>query len=591
MKRGRLGLPTGLSAGVTALAAAVVLVHLAVAAWGPYGLHRDALLYLAMGEHLHLLRMDFPPFIALVAATERLLGDSLVVIHLGTALAHGALVLLAGVFARRAGGGVAAQLVAALVVATAPVFMRAGALFQPVVFDQLWWTLALLALARIPVSPVRSARDRRRGDSRLARARLPRSDGGRWALLGVVLGLGLLTKFTILVLGAAILIGVAATPLRRWLATPWPWAAAALSFVIGAPSVTGQMLLDWPFFNQFSDLQASQLQRVTPAAFTMEQLLMVGPAVLIAVAGAISVLVRRRDAGLQAVAWTAIAAFVIMLLAGGKAYYIAPIWPALLGIGMAEIERWARRLREGQPPLGKAGSSRAATSARAAADTAEPATRSGSPAGSDTQPPTTAPRSGPRPRPGAAMTVWGIVVAAVGGFAVIGLPMGLPVLPPETMARYAAWLGVTEVVTTNTGERLELPQDYADMLGWEQLADSVTHVYRSLSPEDREQAVILATSYGRAGAIDFYAGDEIPHAVSPVGSYWYWGPGDRPGQVTIVVGAEPEDVLGEYFAEATLAARVRNPWGVPEERNVGIVVARDPIRPLQEVWPEWRGIN
>ncbi|MGK7311280.1 MAG: glycosyltransferase family 39 protein [Candidatus Longimicrobiales bacterium M2_2A_002] len=590
MKRGRSGVPAGLSVGVPALAGAVVLVHLAVAAWGPYGLHRDALLYLAMGEHLHLLRMDFPPFIALVAATERLLGDSLVVIHLGTALAHGALVLLAGVFARRAGGRAPSQLVAALVVATAPVYMRAGALFQPVVFDQLWWTLALLALARIPAVPIRSSRDRRRGDSRLSRVRLSRSDGGRWALLGMVLGLGLLTKFTILILGAAILVGVAATPLRRWLATPWPWAAAALSFVIGAPSITGQMLLDWPFFNQLSDLQASQLQRVTPTAFTLEQLLMVGPAVLIAVAGAIAVLVRRRDAGLQAVAWTAIAAFVIMLLAGGKAYYIAPIWPALLGIGLAEIERWARRLREGEPPLWEAGGRRASATVRPAADDAEPATRAGSPAASGAQG-STAGRSGPRPRPGAAMTVWGIVAVAVGGFAVIGLPMGLPVLPPETMARYAAWLGVTEVVTTNTGEQLELPQDYADMLGWERLADSVTQVYRSLPPEDREQAVILATNYGRAGAIDFYAGDEIPHAVSPVGSYWYWGPGDRPGQVTIVVGAEPEDVLGEYFAEATLAARVRNPWGVPEERNVGIVVARDPIRPLQQVWPEWRGIN
>ena len=556
MKRGRPDLPAGLGVGITALAVTVVLVHLAVAAWGPYGLHRDALLYLAMGEHLHLLRMDFPPFIALVAATERLLGDSLVIIHLGTALAHGALVLVAGVFARRAGGGIAAQLVAALVVATAPVYMRAGALFQPVVFDQLWWALALLALARIPASPVQSARDRRRGDSRLSRARLPRSGGGRWALLGVVLGLGLLTKFTILVLGAAILIGVAATPLRRWLATPWPWAAAALAFVIGAPSITGQMLLDWPFFNQFPDLQASQLQRVTPTAFTLEQLLMVGPAVLIAVAGAIAVLVHRRDAGLQAVAWTSIAAFVIMLLAGGKAYYIAPIWPALLGIGLAELERWVRRLREGEPLLGKA-----------------------------------APRAGPARRPGAAVAVWGIVVVAVGGFGIIGFPMGLPFLPPETMARYAARLGVTEVVTTNTGERLELPQDYADMLGWDALADSVAHVYRSLPPEDREQAVILATNYGRAGAIDFYAGDEIPHAVSPVGSYWYWGPGDRPGRVTIVVGAEPDDVLGEFFAEATLAARVRNPWGVPEERSVGIVVARDPIRPLQKVWPEWRGIN
>ncbi|MDX1675365.1 MAG: glycosyltransferase family 39 protein, partial [Longimicrobiales bacterium] len=383
MARGRRELPAGSSVWVPALAGTVVVAHLLVAGLGPYELHRDALLYLAMGEHLHLLRMDFPPLIAMVAAAERLLGDSQVVIHLGTALAHGALVVLTGAFARRAGGGTGAQLAAAFVVATAPVFMRAGALFQPVVFDQLWWTLALYALVRIPAHPVPSAGDQPPGDARPSMIRLLRSDGGRWALLGLFLGLGLLTKFTILVLGAAILIGVAASPLRRWLATPWPWAAAALSFVVGAPSITGQLLLDWPFFTQLADLQETQLSRVTPMAFTAEQLLLVGPAVVIAALGAIAALVGRADAGLRAVAWAAVAAFGIMLAFGGKAYYIAPIWPALLGMGMAEIERRIGTVRS--------------------------------------------------PRRGAASTAaWVAVWIAVGGFAIVGLPMGLPFLPPET---------------------------------------------------------------------------------------------------------------------------------------------------------------
>ncbi len=523
-----------------AAAAAVFVVHLAVAAWGPYELHRDALLYLAMGEHLHLLRMDFPPFIALVAAAERLLGESLVIIHVGPAAAHAALVVLAGLFARRYGGGPAAQGLAAFVVATAPVFMRGGALFQPVVFDQLWWTLALYVLARIGEGTVHG----RRVGSRSGRSdflRIPASEGGRWTLLGVVLGLGLLTKFTILVLGAAIAIGLVASPLRRTLLTPWPWAAAALAFLIGSPSISGQVALDWPFLNQFADLRHAQLFRISRTAFAAEQLLMVGPAVLIAVAGAAALILRRVAPGLRAVGWTTIAAFGLMLLLNGKPYYIAPIWPALLGIGMAEAERWARGLA--------------------------------------------------RRRPFVALGFRALVGVAVVGFGVVALPMGLPFLPPEPMARYAARLGVTQAVTTNTGEVLELPQDYADMLGWEALADSVARVYRDLPPADRERAVILATNYGRAGAIDFYAGDEIPHAVAPVGSYWFWGPGDRPGAVTVAVGAEVEDLVGEYFRIAVEATRVRNPWGVPEERDVPIVIAREPIRPLQDLWPRFRGAN
>jgi hypothetical protein len=557
---------------VWALAGAVVLTHLALSAWGPYELHRDALLYLAMGEHLHLFRMDFPPFIALLAEAERLLGDSEVLIHVGPAVAHGALIVLAAAFAYRLGGGALPQLLTALVVATGPVYLRAGSLYQPVVFDQLWWTAALYVLLRIGQETQRDSASEALPGSRFPP--LARSEGGRWALVGLFLGLGLLTKFTILVLGLAILIALLATPLRRELLTPWPWAAAALAFLIGSPSIAGQIALGFPFLAQFQDLQSAQLSRVSPAGFVGEQILNVGPIVLLAWGGGIWAIGPRRGPGTRAVAWAGIAAFLLLLLVGGKAYYAAPIWPALLGIGMAGVWRWTatggRRNR---------GAGVRDADAGPGAEEAEEwdASRGGGAGGLVAR--------------WVPATVWSLIAVLVVGWGVLALPMGLPFLPPERMARYAAWLGVTEAVTMNTGERLELPQDYADMLGWEALADSVVAVYRSLPPEDREAAVILATNYGRAGAIDYYAGDEIPHAVAPVGSYWFWGPGTRPGQVAIVVGAEPEELIGEYFRSAMLVRRVENPWGVPEERSVGIVVARDPIRPLQEVWPEWRGVN
>ena len=543
LRRRRAGEPIGdVPLPVAALAAITFVAHLGVAAWGPYELHRDALLYLAMGEHLQLFRMDFPPFIAILARTERLLGDSLVAIRLGPAVAHAALIVIAAVIARRAGGGAVAALLAALVVATAPVFLRAGSLFQPVVFDQLWWTLTLYLLLRIG-QEFASRRGRPvpiAGDDVVAHP-VARSERRHWWLLGVVLGLGLLTKFTILVLGAALLVGLLASPLRRRLATPWPWAAAALALLIGSPSIIGQVRLGWPFLGQFQDLQTVQLSRVSPVSFTLEQLLLVGPIVLVAAAAAVRAALRSRDAGIRTVGWTTIAAYALMVIARGKPYYIAPIWPALLGIGMARAELWTRRLG-GRRPL-------------------------------------------------AAPVSWTLIGVAVVGFGVVGLPMGLPFLPPEPMARYAIRLGVTRAVTTNTGERLELPQDYADMLGWKELADSVTAVWDGLPPEDRERGVILATNYGRAGAIDFYGPDRLPPVIAPVGSYWFWGPGDRPGHVAIVVGDEPAELEGQYFRTATLARRVPKPWGVPEERDVPISIAREPVRALQEVWPEFRGMN
>src|SRR5690606_33717869 len=183
--------------------------------------------------------------------------------------AHGALIVFTAMFARRSGGGRGVQALAALCIATAPVFLRTGSLFQPVVFDQLWWTSALWVFALIPESP----------DSRR-----------RWLALGVVLGLGLLTKFTILVLGAAILLALLGTRERRVLATPWPWAAGAVALLVGSPSIIGQAVLGWPFLQQYRDLAGVQLVHVSPASFIGEQFLMTGPILLMAGAAALGML-------------------------------------------------------------------------------------------------------------------------------------------------------------------------------------------------------------------------------------------------------------------------------------------------------------
>src|SRR5690606_13086379 len=237
----------------------IATVALALA---PYGPHRDALLYYAMGEHLRLFAMDFSLFIAIVARAFTTFGNIELVTHIPIAAAHCALILFAAAFARRSGGGAGVQSLAALCVATAAVFMRAGSLFQPVVFDQLWWTAALWLFALVP-----GAADPRR----------------RWLALGAILGLGLLTKFTILVLGAAILVAIMLTPERRSLRTPWPWLAGVLALAVGSPSIIGQMVLGWPFLTQFQDLASVQLVHVAPLGFVAEQFFIVGPVLLLVI--------------------------------------------------------------------------------------------------------------------------------------------------------------------------------------------------------------------------------------------------------------------------------------------------------------------
>ncbi len=498
---------------VAGLAALKLGLHLVVNAVTPYGFHRDELLYLAMGRHLRLWRMDFPPGIALLAEAARAaFGDSLVAIRLVPAIAGTLLLLLAALIARELGGGRGAQGLAALGVLASPLFLRSANLFQPVVLDQFAWTVALYALVRTC----------RTGEPRW------------WMLLGAALGVGLLTKFSAAFAGLSLCLALLVTPMRAWLRTPWPWLAALLAFGIGSPALVGQLRLGLPVLDQMADLRASQLDRVTPLGFLVGQLLW-GPATLIGLAGLVSLLVHPGLRPFRMVGCTCVWALVLLVALHGKSYYAGPLYPTLLAAGGVALERVNR------PPAGT-------------------------------------------------VLRWGTAAALI-LFMVALLPLGVPLLPPPKMARYARAIGATAALQTNVGALERLPQDYADMLGWEEQVRAVAEVYGSLSPADRARTVLLAANYGEAGALDFFGPRyRLPPVVSPTGSYWFFGPGDKPGDVVVTIGATRAD-LEPWFATVRAARRIRSPWSVAEERDLMVFVARDPHRTLQEIWPSLAGRN
>ncbi len=496
-----------------ALLPAVVALHLMVNLVSPFGLHRDAFLYAAMGQHLRLFRMDFPPFIAIVARAEMaLLGHSIWGLRVAPALAHAALIGCTLVFVRRFGGGAAAAWLAGVAVFLSGLELRAGMLFQPVILDQLWWTVGFLALTLL----------------------LERDEPRWWLLLGGAVGVGLLTKFSIAFFVVGAVVTVALSPRRRALLTRWPWIAALLALVIGSPSVIGQVALGWPVRGQMAALQASQLEHVSVAGFLVDQLLF-GPVVWLGLGGLLALALLPRLRTWRPLAAGAAAIAAILLVLHGKSYYLGPIWPMLAAAGacaMAAI-------------------------------------------------PATVPRR----------VAWGVamVLVLVGG--AIAFPAALPILSPRATAAYAARLGITAVVQTNQGQVEPLPQDFADMLGWEHLADVASGVYHSLSPQEQQVATIWATNYGRAGAIDWYgAALGLPPAICHLGSYWFFGPGARSGDVAVLVGGKASDWLRAYRKVAP-AAVIDDPLRVPEERHVRIWVGRGLVEPLSQIWPQLAGQN
>src|SRR5690606_33825156 len=70
------------------------------------------------------------------------------------------------------------------------------------------------------------------------------------------------------------------------------------------------------------------------------------------------------------------------------------------------------------------------------------------------------------------------------------------------------------------GKDHPIPQDFADMVGWSELAHLVDSAYQMMPQEER--TLIICSNYGQAGAINFYSENRGLRAVTMNADYLYW---------------------------------------------------------------------
>jgi 4-amino-4-deoxy-L-arabinose transferase-like glycosyltransferase len=267
--------------------------------------------------------VDHPPFsIAVLWAWRAVFGDSIVALRVLPSLAAAAIVLLTSGLAGALGGGVFARTLAAVAVLAAPTVFGITGFYSMNAFDFLFW----LAAAHLLVRLVRAEPGER---TRL------------WATLGVVLGLGLLNKVSVLALGAGVGAALVLTPLRSQLATRGPWIAAGIACLLFAPHVLWQVGNDWPTVEFVRNAARFKNVDLGPAGFALAQLRDFGPLnAFIWVAG-LAGLAFGAGGRFRALAVVFVVAFLSFM--NGKAYYLAPALPIPLAAGAVLAERWFAR--------------------------------------------------------------------------------------------------------------------------------------------------------------------------------------------------------------------------------------------------------
>jgi 4-amino-4-deoxy-L-arabinose transferase-like glycosyltransferase len=170
---------------------------------------------------------------------------------------------------------------------------------------------------------------------------------------GLVAGIALLNKPLIAFFLVAVAVGLLIVGPREVLRTWWPWLGLAVAVLLWSPWLVWQARHGWPQLHIASSIANGGSASSQPRwALVPFQLLLVSPVLApIWIAGLVALL-RRADLRRYrffAVAWLLLA--VVFIATGGKPYYLAGLFPVLLGAGAIPIDAWldrgSRRLRQG----------------------------------------------------------------------------------------------------------------------------------------------------------------------------------------------------------------------------------------------------
>lgn len=487
------------------LAAAVVfLVHAVGNAH--YGFFRDELYFIICGRHPQWGYVDQPPIVPLLAAATQTMGHSLFLLRIVPALFAAAGAYVTCLLVLEFGGGLFAQVLATLTFLFSGVLMSFGQKVSPDEVGLFTWPLLALLLVR------------------LAKGGAPRL----WLTFGIVAGLSIQSKYSVLFFLAAVLAGVLLVPQRRILRTPWCAAGVAAAVSIALPNFLWQAHYGFPMLQLLAAGQHGKNLIASPVLYVVQEILITNLFLFAVWAIGLVWLARMERYRFLAIAYVVLIGE--MLLFHGKHYYPADVYPILIAAGAAQIERWTARL---------------------------PYVR------------------------GAA-----IAYALVLGPAFV--PFALPILPERSFLGYQDRLQTIlhvkkETLATEHGrETSALPGDWADMHGWPELAASVDRIYSGLPADERRRAVVIASNYGEASAIEFFA----PHV--PVASghnqFWLWGPPSRSADILIDVNGDcgaPQHV----FKNAVLAERFSAPYAIGWEQDIPIMICRGVRQSLAERWP------
>ena len=497
--------------GLVAVVAGFVAVKLALhfATSGGYGYFRDELYYIVCGQRLDWGYVDHPPLTPLAARIGRaIFGENLFAIRFFPAVSGAVTMVIAALMARDLGGRRYAIALTCLAMLVAPHYLGSQAKLATDSIEPPFWAGCAYILLRII----------REGNTRL------------WLWFGLIAGLGIEVKHSIVLFGFSILVALLLTPERKFIFSRYFALAGLIASALALPNLIWQIEHHWATYELLSNISHSNKNVVLgPVQYFAQQFLLMNPiSSPIWLIGLCALVLRREWKPYRLFSFAYLIALTLFIALKGKNYYLAPIYPILFAAGAVVMERATEaRLRWIRPAY------------------------------------------------------FALIVL----LSLPLLPLTLPLLPPAQYVTFQEKLHVTPPKTEISHTAI-MPQHFADRFGWDELVANIANAYRSLTPEEQKKVGIFAQNYGEAGAIDVLGRKYgLPPALSGHQNYFLWGPHGYNGELLLVLEENRSDLDQLCDSVDEKGPAIRNIYAMPFERRMNIYLCRNLHPPLPQLWP------
>ncbi len=348
-----------------------------------------------------------------------------------------------------------------------------------------------------------------------------------WYFLGVSIGFGFLMKYSIVFYGLSVVVALLFTSHRKWFTTKYPYQTLLIALVIAAPNLFWQYEHNWPVLHHMKELAESQLVHVDWIGFLLEQIQFHFAFSIIWIAGLVGLFSWEK---FKLYRFLGIGFLLTVLLIGylsGKPYYTIGAFTILFPFGGIVLEKWISK-----------------NAVRAS-------------------------------------------LFLVMTFLTIPVwPYVLPVFKIDKMKEYCTYMdenfGLDGPLVWENNRKYELPQDYADMFGWEEISQRVAKIYHALPPEKKEKCLVYAGNYGHAGSMNYYAEKyDLPEIHCFNSSYVMWIKEEVDFNCQIMVEDWYQDLTSDYFEKRVLLDSIHNPFA----REKGLIYFQEiPKVDVKEAW-------